>query len=390
MKQPESREARLLRLCTRTVLTLDQAGQIQKLCKEPIRWDALLKAAERHSVLPLLAHSLETAVGEGLANQVKNTIARQRSGYTFANMRLCGELGKLTRAFAGESIRVLSFKGPTLASLAYGNLALRPFGDLDILVDPRDVVRAARLLHRLGFPAWKESDERNLEGECEATFVRPDGKLSVDLHWALAREGLPFNIAFETAWEQAQIVAIGGAEVRTLAMEDLCLFLCLHGTKHLWERLSWVCDIAELIRAQPQLDLERILRRADVMGYGRMFLLALELARLVLDMPLPVAIASRAAGDRVVQRMAGRLRERLLEIDDAARPGSPLWDAVGMVRFHLRVLNRVGDRVRYLKYAARPNPRDRNMLALPAGLHFLHIFLRPARLFRRYALRSAA
>jgi hypothetical protein len=380
----------LQRLCARTVLTAEQSAQIYKLCHEEIRWDVLIDSAARHAVIPLVGRSLEAAAGDVMPNEVKEAIAQNRRAYTFGNMRLCGELAKLTNAFASESIRVLSFKGPTLASLAYGNLALRPFGDLDILIDPSDVVRAARLLHRMGFPAWTRSDEQNLDGECESTFVRPDGGLCVDLHWALSRDGLPFDLPFERAWEQAQTVNIGGADVRTLAMDDLCLFLCLHGTKHVWERLSWVCDIAELIRKHAQLDLERILRRADAIGYARMFLLALELAHSVLDVPLPQTIESRAAGDRIVQKMARRLRAQLLEIDPVVTPPAPLRDAIQMVRFHLTVLNRTRDRLRYLKYAAKPNPRDRNALELPASLHFLHLFSRPVRLFKRYALRSAA
>jgi hypothetical protein len=390
VKLPESNETRLLRLCARTTLDGNQTSRIRELCDGVIRWNHLLAAADRHAVLPLVAQSLQTSADDLLSAKVSQSLARNTRAQTFESIRLCAELLKIMNAFTAESIRVLSFKGPTLASLAYGSVALRPFGDLDILVSPTDAVRAARLLHRLGFPAWTSSDEKNLAGECEATFVRPDGQLTVDLHWALSRDGLPFSVPFEKLWAQAQRVQVGGAHVPTLATQDLCLFLCLHGTKHLWERLSWVCDIAELIRAQPQLDLNRLLHRADQMGYGRMVLLSLELARSTLDLPLPQEIARRASSDRTVQRMSLRLQHQLLAIDAAPPPASPLLVAIRMMGFHLRTLNRTRDRIRYLKYAMMPNPRDRNTLALPQSLHFLHLFTRPLRLFRRYAINSAA
>jgi hypothetical protein len=390
VKQPESVESQLLGLCSRTTPSNEQSARIRQMCTGAVRWDALLRAAERHAVLPLVGRNLETAVDNLLPHEVKTEIAQKKRARTFQSMRLCAELAKIVNAFTEDSIRVLSFKGPTLAALAYEQIALRPFGDIDILVSPDDAVRAARLLHRLGFPAWSESDEQNLAGECESTFIRPRDNLCVDLHWALSRDGLPFNIPFDTLWNQAQRVPIGGAEVATLPMDDLCLFLCLHGTKHLWERLSWVCDIAELVRAQPQLDLERLLKRADSIGHGRMFLLAMELARSILALPLPAAIASRASSDRVVQRMAAQLGTQLLAIDHVSVATSPLRDAIRMMACHLRILNRARDRIRYLKYAATPNPRDRNSLTLPPALSFLHLISRPVRLFRRYAMKSTA
>jgi hypothetical protein len=151
-----------------------------------------------------------------------------------------------------------------------------------------------------------------------------------------------------------------------------------------------VCDIAQLLRSQPQLDLMHLLERADKLGYRRMFLLAIELAHSILDVTLPEAIAREASFDPTVLKMAQRLQAQLLKIDPTPPPLSPLREALRMVGFHLRVLHRTRDRFRYLKYAAKPNPRDRKAAELPASLQFLHVFSRPVRLFRRYALRSAA
>src|SRR3712207_8653927 len=39
------------------------------------------------------------------------------------------------------------------------------------------------------------------------------------------------------------------------------LILCVHGTKHIWGRLSWICDVAELLRTQPDMDWEYVLDR---------------------------------------------------------------------------------------------------------------------------------
>src|SRR5207244_11975507 len=55
---------------------------------------------------------------------------------------------------------------------------------------------------------------------------------------------------------------LGGTLVRTLSAEHLLLVLCAHGAKHCWERLGWICDVAELLRGTPALDLSGMLAQA--------------------------------------------------------------------------------------------------------------------------------
>jgi hypothetical protein len=58
------------------------------------------------------------------------------------NLFLTQELLKLLTLFKTNGISAIPYKGPVLAVAVYGNLALRQFGDLDILVHKRDVLRA--------------------------------------------------------------------------------------------------------------------------------------------------------------------------------------------------------------------------------------------------------
>ena len=38
------------------------------------------------------------------------------------------------------------------------------------------------------------------------------------------------------------------------APEDLLRLLVLHGGKHVWERIAWLADVADLLRQHPDLD----------------------------------------------------------------------------------------------------------------------------------------
>ncbi|HEY3839236.1 MAG TPA: nucleotidyltransferase family protein, partial [Bryobacteraceae bacterium] len=62
------------------------------------------------------------------------------------NMTLTAELFRILGLFNKSGIEVIPFKGPTLAVAAYGDLSLRMFADLDILVSEQDLDAAVDTL----------------------------------------------------------------------------------------------------------------------------------------------------------------------------------------------------------------------------------------------------
>ena len=52
------------------------------------------------------------------------------------DLELTGELARLLDRFRRDGIAAVPYKGPVLAAQAYGDVALREFVDLDILVHP--------------------------------------------------------------------------------------------------------------------------------------------------------------------------------------------------------------------------------------------------------------
>ncbi|RXM21985.1 hypothetical protein EO238_26195, partial [Citrobacter sp. AAK_AS5] len=58
---------------------------------------------------------------------------------------------RLQQLMESHGIRLVPIKGPVLARLAYGDVALRQFEDLDLIVRRPDLVCAVDLLERDGF-----------------------------------------------------------------------------------------------------------------------------------------------------------------------------------------------------------------------------------------------
>src|SRR5262249_12933710 len=160
---------------------------------------------------------------------------------------------------------------------------LRPFRDLDLLVRAGDVPAAQRLLltrgYRLGQSLSAARGAAYLRSNGQLPFVRSGDGCYVELHPHLLPPHFRFFSEGQRLWGRAVSVPLQGRKVATLAPEDLLLFLCVHGAKHLWARLVWVCDIAELIRTHPALDWVRVARQARRLRGERMLLLGLCLAR---------------------------------------------------------------------------------------------------------------
>jgi hypothetical protein len=168
-------------------------------------------------------------------------------------------------------------------------------------------------------------------------------------------------------------VTLNRTAVDTLAPDVLLPSLCEHGSKHLWERLTWICDVAELVQRDQDLDWERIgveARRSD--GH-RTVALGLRLAEDLLGVPVPEPMRAHAR-DPVVGGLAGHVRATLFR-DRRQRPGF-----LEQARFHLRLRERRRHRLRYCWMAATTLTVADWDRPLPRGLSFLYVPMRLLRL----------
>jgi hypothetical protein len=311
-------------------------------------------------------------------------LVAQNQKTTRRNLFLTGELVKLLDCFASEGVDVIPFKGPVLALLAYGDLGLRQFGDLDIVIRKQDFSRVKGLLINRGFkpkPALNSAQEAALlRFDCAYNFENQQGVI-LDVHWGFIERHFSIAMDVNRLWDQLQPITIGDRRFMTLAPEDLILILCLHGFTHLWERLGWISDIAGLIDVRKDLDWQAVLQNANKLGLRRILLLGLLLAADLLDAQVPAEIRQAAREDSVVEGVAHQVQEQLFIDRDAPR---------GLVRgaiLDLRMRERHRDRIRScLRLILTPRSYDWMSVSLPESLFFLYYLVRPVRLARKYGL----
>jgi hypothetical protein len=172
-------------------------------------------------------------------------------------------------------------KGLALAAGAYGELTARPPGDLDLVVDPSNVLRTVRVLTEAGF------DWYGL-GEPEASGREPIGAdalsqasslpllrhvtltsngVYVEVHWRLFENDALMRV--DPAWLTApRYVHIQETRIPTLPPVAEWFYVLVHGSVHLWSRMKWLADVPVIASRRPDLLHVSVLEQAARAGYA--------------------------------------------------------------------------------------------------------------------------
>ncbi len=350
----------------------------------PADFDANVFAAlaDRHKVVPLVARAL-TQVFVTDPREFERMYAPFKPLHTVAVARslACVQaLISVGAAFEAAGIAFIPFKGVMLAKLYYGDPALRQFLDLDVLVHPKDMKRARAALISNGWQLDDFPAQIDHPAEYHAHLQHPAFGVSLELHWALAFRRFAAQSNANLFWDTAKPVTFYSRSVLAPSDEAMLIYLCAHGYRHGWSRLSWVCDVAEVICARPQLDWELVDQLAGSQGMRSVVLLGLALAHRLLDAPIPTAFKAKIIDNKRVSNALNTIIEWL----SAPTPASDM----ALQAFHLSLADSWRDQAAYLPYALRhfaatklrPNARDRAFVKLPPALDFLYYLVRPVRL----------
>jgi len=349
-------------------------------------WPYLLRLAAQHGVTPLLPHFLEEAGGEVLPEPYAHELEAQERNRVRHNLSLTSQLLATLDLLESNSIPAVAFKGPVLATELYGDLALRDFDDIDILIRRQDVLGAKDALlanaYSTDLPTRPDEQAAYLRSRYEIHFTASGGAL-VEIHQAFLAPFFSVRFDYQALWSRLERKSFCGREIRALAPADLLLVLCAHGTKHGWSRLAWICDIARLLVIHgSELDWGKITKAASSMGARGMLLLGLLLANRLLSAPVPDDLLKAATSDGSTLHLALAVERSLFAPDDSPN------DMEGH-RFFLKTRERWRDKFTYCTHLAfMPTEEDQSTFPLPALLSPLRYPLHAFRVFQKYGLTS--
>jgi hypothetical protein len=346
-----------------------------------VDWEYLFQLAQRHSIVPLVYVQLEKHASDLVPQQFLNKLKKHYFENSARNTLLTAELCRLINSLRDEGIEAIPYKGPVLGLFAYGDIGLRRFVDLDVIVKKSDVLKARDVLLTSGYTPTKSlslgQQEILLRTQHNMQFSRDNHRMIIELHWDVAPHLFASTVNGERLWQDLITINLNGTPVKTFSAEDLLFSLCVHGSRHLWERLGWICDIAELIKRQP-LDWTALLERSAVADTERMFLLGVHLAHRLLDAPVPAEVKQRCDADQRLSSLADTIVEHLFN-------GATHVPATSreIFKYNIGVRKTVGARARYVLYMLRPTDGDLGAHSLPQSLSFAYYLSRPFRLLKR-------
>jgi hypothetical protein len=352
--------------------------RIRTLVSGEIDWEYLFLFARRHALVALLYFRLQEDAADLVPAHQLQRLQKYFQENAARNVLLTAELCRLIKLLAASGIEAIPYKGPALALFAYDNLALRRFVDLDVMVRKEDVTRAIDLLLTEGYESSKSlsanQQQALLRTQHNVQFRRDNRRMIVELHWEVAAHLFASSVSADELWRNLIQADLNGMPAKNLSADDLTFSLCVHGSRHVWEGLLWICDIAWIL-TRHQLNWPALLERAKSTGNERMFLLGLHLAAKLLNVTFPRSVATRIENDPSLDQLADVVIEGLFSGTEPKRLTS-----TQRLRFNLVLRETWFGRARYVRHLLDPTDRDLGFITLPRALSFGYYLMRPFRL----------
>jgi hypothetical protein len=224
----------------------------------PLDIDRLVRLAWLHRVSPLVHAHRERL---GLPAEARGLFRKATMATLHRNLQLAAELKIALRALTAADIPVILLKGAHLMDAVYGNPALRPMSDIDLLIRPEDAPGAVGALAEAGYHADAREAAHSNRMDRDIRLAKAGvHALVIEVHSDLNRSTRHHWFPMDDLWARSLPYALDGEAARALSPEDNAVFLCAHAVPHVFAQLIWLRDIAGLLTQG--LDGEALMRAA--------------------------------------------------------------------------------------------------------------------------------
>lgn len=284
-------------------------------------WATLIDMATRHGVASLLYQRLKAPTLVGRAPD--GVLERLRGLYlntAACNVRLYEELRALLLALGAAGIPILVLKGAYLAANVYRNIALRPMGDIDILVPKTAARDALKILKNTGYELHLPATEEAIPFFGKDMVLKKEGcHFPVEVHWTLTDHEIIINM--DELWKRHQSTSIEGVEGAILSFEDFLLHICLHASYHHEFNISLMAlyDITFFIEQfQKELSWDRFCHHISIHECSKGIYLILYLAKELAGANVPSKILEILKPTSLSKAMITAAKYRILHGQDSA------------------------------------------------------------------------
>jgi hypothetical protein len=161
---------------------------------------------------------------------------------------MVSELDRIIEGLSKRGIEVISLKGATASEKIFGDIALYPSGDIDILVKIKDIDETRKFLESegyqlndVGFHEYRDYFIKDLYH-----ISMSNDRYTIEPHWNLFFRY--FTTPQEFWWEESIEVSSGGKNYRFLSPEKNILYTAFRLFSKGFTHLRFLVMVAEIVR----------------------------------------------------------------------------------------------------------------------------------------------
>ncbi len=265
-----------------------------------INWNEQMVLGIKHSITPQLAYFFNKNLIDSIS---KVSIEASHRTIGLTNMATSVDFIQLNKLFLDNNIQFINYKGHLFLNKYYSNIQSREVGDLDILVAPKDVKKALKLLINFGYQFDNFIEEKqfkneelintipNIFGMNEITLVKykKNDSIYIDFHWGFHYSFLPYKINLNAFFENTNYIIVNGQKCISPSEESNFIMLLIHhGARDVWYKLKYLADLLAFMEASGSIiDWEKMLITVTEMKLKRPMLMGFFLLKTYFNYSIP-------------------------------------------------------------------------------------------------------
>jgi hypothetical protein len=323
--------------------------------------------------------------GGALDRETVRRLADLQSRSAQRNLRQTGQLLRILSTLHEAGVEAMPFKGPAWAQRLYGNITLRGWADLDVLVPQGQVQKARGALLANGLV---DSDPLNARlaanaqgGWGQVALSATERGVHLELHWQVAPGMRAPYLRPEEILGRAARLDLLGRSVPTPSKQDMLLMTCLNGARDRWNLVEMLLGLAVQVRDTPDGEWPGILHAARTARCARRVVVGVVHVCRALGLEVPKAVADALAHNSPARALLRSLRPDSLGRELGVNPRHDLSLLLWRFATEDSIIAGMGRAVSRL---FSPGPEDWRSFALPSWALWFHYLLRPPRLAAKW------
>lgn len=352
---------------------------------DEIDWKEFVRLTKKHR---LVSHVLKHSkyLSDNLPIRIYEKLIKIRLEHSKLALSYTVHAIRIYKKFAENDISHCFFKGPFLSLELYEDIGYRNFGDIDVLVEKKDIEKAKQIIEDLDFeciyPKIKLTDKQRITNYSLSHhyhFKHPNQEIDIELHWTISNPKSYFGKETKDIISESRELTVSKFKLPYISKIDNLVYQAAHGAIHQWYRLFWLKDFSKLLKKVSSEEIKDAFDLSKKLKLDKCLLQAITLSHLIYKLETP------SVSDFELSKNLMKVPLKSIELTDLNQLGikGKLKSLVYRIRLKPNFSYYFD-----LIYRLRTHLTDWEILQLPKSLFFLYYILRPFLLIYKFLFKK--